>query len=424
MSGEVFACLDLGSSKLAAAVVQRAPDGRLWVKGVRVEQSSGIRKGTIRDLSVTTREVDAALSGAAYAAGLSPRQVWVVLNCPHILSLARRASLSLENGGEVSEEHLSALRERARPAEIPAGYGVIDQLARSYTIDDEEITGSPVGMYGRRLAGEFLFLLGPEAQIHNLEKVLSQLDLELAGLIYAPLADAIALTTREQREAGVLVIDLGAGVTSFALYLDGSLLSCGAVPVGSRNYDLDIKHGLGVSLEEATRIKQTYARAYFPEGSPELEENIEVRHYGKRHFERVRKAELAQIINPRTEEHIELLAEKLSDQPLEEVRAGAVLCGGGAKLRGIDQRIAGRLGIPVEVGRIGSFAHLSEEYRGPEMASLIGSVLMLQDHPERTAEADGGDGGGLIALLERLNEVGLSLWEWFSRTVLGARREP
>lgn len=233
-------------------------------------------------------------------------------------------------------------------------------------------------------------LIGPESQIANLERAIGRVQLKVRSYVYTLVAAAECVLTPEEKGAGCVLIDFGGGTTDVGVFLNGTLTYSRSIPIGGQNYDHDLKQGLQISFDEAQRIKKSYGKAWTDPDPEELETFIDVKYYGRREFDKVKRRRVYEIMQPRTEELLERLYEALheSDQ-FQRAAGGIVIVGGGSllrNLRGVLKTVFGRevrMGVPLP-----RVAHVLDEYKTPAMAPTLGLLLYGATYRDPLAEEE------------------------------------
>jgi len=228
-------------------------------------------------------------------------------------------------------------------------------------------------MFGERLAVRVQDIIGPEWLLNNYKKALDRLGLKVVSLIPSILCAGEAVLTTEEKNTGCILLDLGYGTTDVAIYRDGSAAYTDTIPVGVGNFESDFMQGLGVSLEEAQRIRRSFFKAWTSSNQPDADDVIDVKFYGHSEFAKIKRQKVVEIALPRLEEWSALIRRSLRDSGmLESVPGGVVLTGGGAFIREIVGFFRHHLGKPVRIGIPRGYSHLFEEFRAPQYASALG----------------------------------------------------
>jgi cell division protein FtsA len=248
-------------------------------------------------------------------------------------------------------------------------------LPKNYVIDGQEGVKDPAGMSGIRLEVETLVIGGASSAIKNLAKCVYQAGLETDGMVFSPLATSKGLLSKRQKESGVLLIDMGAGTTTYVVYEEGEVLRTNVLPIGSINITNDIAIGLRTNLEVAEKIKVRYGAA-----SPEQvreSEKIDLSEIDEKETQRIPRRFVAEIIEARLNEIFTMIKDDLSGIDRDgRLPAGVILTGGGSKLEGLVDYVKGTLKLPVQVGSpLLEISGLVDKLDDPSYATCIGLMI-------------------------------------------------
>lgn len=371
----VIVGLDVGTSKVAVCVGQFQEE-ILNVVGVGTAPNAGLRRGIISDIEETVSAISAALDEAERMSGLPITAAYVSMNGAHISSSLSKGVIAVSRAdGEISEADTERALEAARAVALPPNREIVHVLPKNYTIDGQEGVKDPVGMSGIRLEVETLVIGGSTSAIKNLSKCVYQAGLEMAGLVFAPLATAKGLLNKRQKENGVILVDLGAGTTTYAIFEEGEVIKTGVLPVGSSHITNDIAIGLRTNLDIAEKIKLRYGFAH-PQGVRESEK-IDLAELDENENQRVARRYVAEIIEARLNEIFGMIKEQLGTVDREGMLpAGVVLTGGGSKLAGLTEYVKDYLRLPVQPGSpLLEISGLIDKLDDPSYATCIGLMI-------------------------------------------------
>ncbi len=401
MKEEILVGLDVGTSKVACVVAQRGADGRVDVVGLGRHASSGLRKGVVVNIEATTESIRHAVQEAEMMSGVEIRRVVVGISGAHVRGLDSHGVVRTRNN-EVSQEDVERVLEAARAVKIPADQDVLHVLAQEFVIDGQEGVREPVGMSGVRLEARVHIVTAARSAVENLMKCCRRCGLDVGDVVLEPLASAEAVLTDEEREMGVAVVDIGAGTTDLVVFTDGAFRFVSVLPVGGDHLTKDLVAGLRTSTKAAEELKIRYGAAS-PQFVDENEE-IEVPSVGDRPPRLMARDALAQLLDPRVEEILELVREALERSGyFALLSAGVVLTGGTAKLPGLVEMAEDILGVQVRVGAPRAVGGLADVAGAPEFATGVGLVLWQA----RTR-------GALRSTPRRLSWW-RRLWNWFTQ---------
>jgi cell division protein FtsA len=384
--------IDIGSTKIATVVGELDSSRGLILKSLNVTPTEAITRGTIRDLNQAARDIDESYSGAMYSSGVSESNAFIGLTGRELRGQLCRSSIEIDNSsGEVLEEDVDQIIEHARPANLAHDEQIVHMMVREFSLDGIRVSRSPVGMIGRRLDVEAHAVIGAEMQIANIERALERVDLQVRSYVYSLIASGETVLTAEDKNAGCILIDFGGGSTNVGIFLGGSLSYSCCIPIGGQNYDHDLKHGLGVSFEEALRIKKSYGKAWLDPENEELDDFIDVKFYGRREYDKVKRRRIFEIMQPRTDELLEKIIDALNESgQIERVAGGVTIVGGASQLRQLRRYLQRYLQRQVRVGLPTGVGHLLDEYRSPAYAPTLGLLVYGAKYQDRERKGEDG----------------------------------
>lgn len=345
----VVAGVDVGTTKIGICI-GRASEGLINVIGYSSMPNAGVRKGMVVDVEDTVSAISAALEEAERMAGLPINAAIVSLGGAHISATTSKGVVAVSrNDGEISPNDVERVIEAARTVALPPNREIIHVIPRYFIVDGQENITDPVGMNGIRLEVESLVIGGQTSSIRNLTKCIHQAGLDIADMVFPPLASAKLLLTKSQKELGVAVVDVGGSTTSIAVFEGGDVLHCAVLPVGSMHITNDIAIGLRTSLEIAEKIKINYACAV-PSEIRESE-TISLSQFDPQDDQRIERRYLAEITHARILEIFSLIQDELRKIGKDGMLpAGIIFTGGGSKLDGLVNLAKDELRLPAQIG--------------------------------------------------------------------------
>jgi cell division protein FtsA len=403
---DVICGLDIGTTKTASVIATVGRDGPIDIIGFGVAPSSGLRKGVVTDLEETVKSIEAAMENAERMAGLHVATAFVGVTGEHIKSLNSHGIVAVSGEDrEVSPLDVKRVVDASTIITLPAERQLIHTLPREYTVDGQNGITDPVGMSAMRLEVDTHIVTAGSSFIANVLKCVHRAGIEPAGVIFDPLAAGAAVLLPDERNAGVVLLDIGGGTTDVAVYWGGGVYHTWTVPVGGDIVTNDIALGLKTSFGEAENIKMAYGTA---DVAAELgDETFEVKALSGRTTRPAAKHFLRQIIVARMTEIFKLVRSNLAENcPPEVMLAELVLTGGGAELAGVDALAADIFDLPARVGTPMHVGGLTEAIKRPAYAAVVGIVLF-------GAKSEGG--------LQPARTNGKGVWHkvssWFSEVM-------
>ncbi|MDD4994939.1 MAG: cell division protein FtsA [Patescibacteria group bacterium] len=377
MSDQIITGLDIGSSHIRIAVGQIIPSEEkreTHIIGAVEVPSEGISKGSITSIEDAVSSVSAALEQAERVTGVPISSAWVGISGSHIIAQESRGVVGVSRSdGEVKEEDVERSIEAARTVATPSNYEILHVLPKSFTIDGQGGIKDPVGMTGIRLEVDAEIIQGLTSQIKNITKCVYRTGLDIDDLVLSVLACAEAVLTPRQKELGVALINIGASTTSLIVFEEGDVIHTVIVPIGGDHITSDIAIGLRTSIDVAEQVKIERGTA-LPAGISKKEE-INLADYGAADEEMVSLKYVAEIIEARVEEIMEKIDVELKKIDRSGMLpAGAVLTGGGAKLKGVIDVAKGRLRLPASLGYPMGITSVTDKTQDLAFATAIGLV--------------------------------------------------
>src|SRR3989338_7963503 len=373
----VIASLDIGSAKIRTVVAvvnggqedYRVPN----VIGVGLSPSLGMRKGHVIDVEELIHNIISSLEDAERMAGGPINHVFVGMSGAHIESVDSRGVIAI-SGPEITVEDVARVIDAAQAVSIPANHRILHIEPKAYAVDEQHGIKNPVGMTGIRLEVEAHIITGHVQHVKNLEKCVDQAGVDIDAIVPATIASSEAVLTKRQKELGVVVIDVGAGCTSIAVFEEGSILHSVCLPIGGESVTNDIAIGLRTSIDTAEKIKIEFG-SVLPQEIAERE-MIDLSSVSKVDTQTVSKRYMAEIMQAR---YFEILS--LVKQELERIGrsgmlpAGALLTGAAAKVPGVLDLARDVLGLPVQMGFPVDIGGVVEKVDDPAYATALGTLV-------------------------------------------------
>ena len=369
MKHETVCGLDIGTTKTCMVVATNGPNG-LEIVGFGEAPTQGMRKGVVVDLDETIASIEAATEKAERMAGIHFTQAVVGITGDHIRSTNNRAVVAVTSDNrEVSGGDVRRVIDASKIINLPSDRQIIHALPRYFTVDGQEGVNDPVGMSGGRLEVDTHIVTGSTSFITNVLKCVERAGLETQDVVFEPLASSAATLLDEEKQVGVVLLDIGGGTTDIAVYSLGSAIYTATIPVGGNVLTSDISLGLKTTLGEAEEVKKRL-------GARQNGEPFAVRTLDGRSTREHTTEELRQIVMPRVIETLRMAREKIVDNvPRDLVLGEVVLTGGGALLSGIEPVAEEVFNLPVRVGMPSTIGGLTDAMTLPQYATAVGLVV-------------------------------------------------
>jgi cell division protein FtsA len=408
----LITALDIGSWKVSALIAERGDPNEngvceLNVLGTGQRESKGVRRGYIADMDATERSVREAVEQAERIAGTNIEDVWVSFSAGGLVS--NLASVEVELGGHrVEQEDIDNLLAHGRNAIDPEGRMVLHAQPTLYTLDGLKGVKKPLGLHADSLGVDIHVVAADGSPVRNLDLCVRSAHLEVKSIIASPVATGMACLSEEERELGVALVEIGAGLTNVSLFAGGMLVGLASIPFGSADITDDIASAFGTRRQQAERMKCFYGSATTsPRDNHDM---IEVAPISSEDDAgeggRITRAQLISVIRQRLDHLVGEIARELKDLGFTgPVGRQVVLTGGGAELKGLADYMQGALGRAVRLGRPRGLNGLPEAHSGTGFATLAGLIHYAASDP-LDLRATGADqlvkrasGGGLIKRL-------------------------
>jgi len=381
--------VDVGTSKVVV-VVGQIQEGMVQIIGVGKAPNSGLRRGTVVDIEETVSAISAAIEEAERSSGIPIQSCFASISGNQVVSVDSKGVVAVSRAdGEIQENDIERVMAAARSVALPPNYEILHAVAKNYAVDSQTGIKDPTGMSGIRLEVNAHVIGISTIALKNLSRALTQSGLDIEGIVFSPLAASKAYLTRKQKEMGVVLIDLGASNTSLVVFEEGTLIHSKVIPAGANHIINDIAIGLKISLEAAEKVK--LEEVDLDIDKIKETEKIDLSKFDKQEKEKPSRRYVCEIAEARLNEIFSLVKQELSDIERDEMLpAGAVLIGGGSKLKGIEVLAKKTLGLPVKVGKpVYEVSGIIDKLDDPEYACAMGLVLWGLDEMQTNVSNKG-----------------------------------
>ncbi len=376
MNERIVVGVDIGTTKVCAVVASVDEANRVNILGVGVAESDGLNRGVVVNIDKTVASLQAALHEAERTAGIQVRQVIVGIAGDHIQSFQSRGVITISNrDGEITRRDVERLLEDTTHVALPADREILHVIPQEFIVDGQDGVADPVGMSGVRLEANVHIITGLVSAAKNVYRCVEKAGYEVADLVLEPLASSFAVLHPDEKEIGVALIDIGGGTTDIAVFEDNTIRHTGVIAVAGNKVTDDIRKGLGIMRDQAERLKCRFGVAMVD--LIEEDEEITIPGIGGRPEKRISRSTLAQIIQPRMEEILEIAAIEIKRSGYaRHLAAGVVLTGGGALIPGTAELAADVLGMEARIGSpMGISGGMVAEVSDPKFSTAVGLVL-------------------------------------------------
>lgn len=369
----VLAGLDIGSTKVSFVIGTVNPDGKIEVVGVGTAPNTGIRQGVVVNIEATTESIKKAKEEAELMSGYSVNEVWAGVAGTHISSFDSKGMVAIKNR-EVTASEIDRVIDAAKAVAVPADRTVLHVLPREFKVDGQDGITDPIGMSGIRLEANVHIVTGSQSAINNSIKCIEKAGLKIGGLVLGQLASATAVISNDEKNLGVCVVDMGGGACNALYFVNGSVAHSSTIPVGGQHFTHDVAVGLRTPQFAAEELKKKYGCAMASMVNDN--ETIEVEGVGGRKARSIPRKDLADVIEARAEETLNLIANDLRmSGVMPMLGSGIVLTGGGSQLDGLVEMGEFIFDIPVRRGAPREIGGLTDVVKSGEYSTSVGLLL-------------------------------------------------
>jgi len=372
--------LDIGTTKIACFIGRRNEHNKIEIISLGKSESLGVMHGVVSNIERTVQSITAAVSEAQNCSegSLLIKNVYVGIAGQHIKSLQHRGMYTKrDNSSEISQEDIDFFVDDMHKMVMPPGEEIIDVLPQEYIVDGSPEIKDPIGMAGVRLEANFHIITGQINNVMNIKKCIERANLNVKDIILEPIASADAVLSDEEKEAGVVLVDIGGGTTDVAIFQDGIIRHTAVIPFGGNVITNDIKEGCQIMQRHAEALKVKYGSASASENKEN--EVVCIPSLRGRDPKEITLKNLSSIIQARMEEIIELINYEIKNSGYsKKLIGGIVVTGGGAQLKHLTQLFEYMTGMDTRIGY--PTEHLAnsndiESLVSPMFSTGIGLVL-------------------------------------------------
>ncbi len=399
MRSNLIAGLDIGTTKTCAVIGELVAEGRrrpeLKILGVGQARTTGVRREVVTHIEETTGSIRKALDEAELMAGVSVDRVWAGISGEHI-QIRTSLGVVAVGGDEITRGDLARVHEVARAVALPPDREFLHALPQEYLVDHQGGIKDPIGMSGTRLEAEVCLVTCSTPAATNIRKAVSRAGYRVQALVVTPLATARAVLTEDEKEVGVVMVDMGSTTTEIAAFYEGKIRHVAILPFGGDTLTNDLVRGLSIPFGEAQRLKESHAVAFAQLVDPQ--ETVEVPGPGPGQSRQVARELIAHVVEQRLDEVFGLVNEELEQAHLlDRMGAGVVLTGGASSLQGMVEMGQQVFAAPVRIGYpMEGLSGLADSVSRPRFATATGLCLHGADRFHETGEGVSTLSSGII----------------------------
>lgn len=376
-SGYIISGIDIGNSQIKAVIAKINRDTlKPEILGAGTASSNGLRRGQVVDMEETVENIRAAVQQAEAMAGVAIKRAYLSVSGLHIQTQVSRGVIAVSRAdNEISQNDIDRVLHAASVVSLPPNREIIHVLPRTFIIDSAEYVKNPLGMKGVRLEADVFIIDGLSPYLRNAAKCVNENGIEVAGLVYAPLAASLASLDKNQKEYGVMNLDFGGGTSTLTIFEEADLLHSAIFPIGSRHITNDLAIALRTSMDVAERIKLEHGST--SEGEDlRRKEVIDLSSYMNEDDMMLPKKQLVRVVDARAQELLDMVSAELKKVAKNGMLpAGVVLSGGGSNLPGFAMLAKEILRLPVRVARPIHVDGVVDIVTDPSYAVGVGLVL-------------------------------------------------
>lgn len=375
---KIYAGLEIGTSKIVCVVGETRPDSTIKILGRGQAPSRGIRKGEIVDDKMAEICVRDAVHRAEETSDIGIDDVLLSITGAHIESVNHTGRIRVpEDHSQITEEDLAEAKEMARHVVIPQQNVILHSVTRNYTLDGQDKIRVPVGRVARTLQAHVHMVHGVRQRIQNHIRFVRNMPLRLDNLVFAPLAAATIALTREEKDNGALLIDIGGGTSDYVLYVDGVLCASGCVGLGGDHFTSDLAQVLRIPQSRAERLKIERGTAW--KADADVHEAIRLDDDPSPEPRVTTPLSIAEILYERAREIFEQIHDRLlEDDLLKRISAGIFLTGGTSLMHGIERVATETFKIPAKPIFDEPVSGVTAVFEDPRYSTAIGIIRYAQ----------------------------------------------
>lgn len=368
--------LDIGTTKVCAVVASIDPQDRIHILGVGKAPNEGLNRGVVINIDKTVNAIQTAVEQAQLASGIEVNSVNVGIAGDHIRSMRSKGVITINNkDNEITVDDVERLLEDCQRIMLPTDQQILHVIPQEFVVDGQDGISDPVGMSGMRMEAEVHIITGLVSAAKNIYRCVERAGYQVADIILEPLASSYSVLDDKEKEAGVVLVDIGGGTTDVAIFQDNTIRHTAVIAIAGKKVTDDIRMGLSVLDDQAEKLKCNHGEAYID--LIEDEEPITVPGIAGRPPKEITKSILGKIIQARMEEILEIVAiETKRSGYADALSAGVVLSGGGSLIKNVCPLANEVLGMDAKVGKpMGLSGGLTQEVNNPIYATGVGLVM-------------------------------------------------
>ncbi|MFC1668147.1 cell division protein FtsA [Chlamydiota bacterium] len=372
VNSDIIVGLDVGTTKICAIVAEKTNTNQIHIIGLGHGPSIGLRKGCVINIESTVESIGNIIDEAERAAGVEIHSVFTGIAGGHIKSMNSHGLTHIQKeDGEIGEEDITRAINAAKAISLPMDRELIHAIPQTFTVDGQGGVKDPRGMSGVRLEAEVHIITGAITSAHNIIKCINRAGVQVEDIVLEPLASSIATLNKEEKDSGVILIDMGGGTTDYLLYVNNTIKHSNVLAVGGDHITNDIAIGFKIPSSKAEELKKTVGCCHLPL----IDEKEEFILPGvlNRPSKNIPCSELGKIIHVRTEEIFSIIKNDIESTGLGNfIGSGVVLTGGASLMKGTLELAQDVFCLPTRLGKPQHVAGLVDVIESPVYATGVG----------------------------------------------------
>ena len=368
--------LDIGTTKICAIVASIDEQERINILGVGKAPSDGLNRGVVVNIDKTVNAIKEAIAQAELASGIQVNSVNVGIAGDHIRSMRSKGVITINNrDNEITAQDVERLLADCQRIMLPTDQQILHVIPQEFVVDGQDGISDPVGMSGMRMEAEVHIITGLVSAAKNIYRCVERAGYQVADIILEPLASSYSVLDTEEKEAGVVLVDIGGGTTDVAIFQESTIRHTAVIAIAGQKVTDDIRIGLSVLDDQAESLKRKHGESYAD--LIQDDEVITVPGIAGRPPKEITKSILGKIIQARMEEILEIVGIEIKRSGYSDaLSAGVVLTGGGSLVKNICPLANESLGMDAKIGMpLGITGGLVEEVHSPIYATAVGLVI-------------------------------------------------
>ena len=397
--------LDIGTTTVCAVIAEYNEEGELIISGMGLVPSEGLRKGVVVNIEAAQKVIAAAVEMAEQEAGRTVHDVYTAVTGGNVEGLNSRGVVAVSGRGrEVTSLDVRRVLDAARAIAVPMDREILHVIPQNYMVDDKVGIRDPIDMIGVRLEADVHIITGSIAATQNIIKCINRSGFKVNEISLESLVAGEAVLTEDEKELGVLLLDIGGGTTDIVVYIEGAPHYTGSLPIGGEQVTSDLSIVMEQSLELAEKIKISHGCCWEPLVDPSAE--VLLPGLGGRPPRNFPETEICRIIQSRMAEILLLIRKQLQQKGcLSRLGGGIVITGGGSMLLGTAELASDIFRRPVRIGIPSGIREIPASCRTPVCSTALGLVLAAQkEEGAFISEGDASAGGSVGSLWKNIKE--------------------